>query len=286
MGKFTKALEKGAQHGLTTPERAEDWLEENKLDPFSQNSSTQDINQNQQQDKPAIGSWDNRLFRAVNEDIAIPEIFKILRTRILHPQSPAVVPKTIMVTSTVPKEGKSFVSSNLGISLAHGMDQHSLLVDCDLRRPTLAPLFGLSGAYGLVDYLRGDLQLPDVLKNTVVNKLSLLPSGSPPVNPAELLSSSRMRALIEELSSRYDDRLIIFDTPPIKAAAESGVLAQIVDTVILVVREGVSKKADIQQAIDIIGKGKILGIVYNDQKGSIFDKPYSENYGYYNHNMQ
>lgn len=284
MGKFSKVLEKGAQHGLDVAEQTDDWLEENHLETAAQDMLTPSDIPTAQTEKPTHGSWDERLFKAVNEDIAIPEIFKILRTRILHPQNPGHTPKTIMVTSAVPREGKSFISSNLGISLAQGMDQHSLLVDCDLRRPSLAPLFGVSGAYGLVDYLRGDLKLPEVLKNTIVNKLSILPSGSPPVNPAELLSSSRMRSLVEELASRYEDRLIIFDSPPIRVAAESGVLAQIVDGVILVVREGVSKKADIQQTIDTIGKNKIIGMVYNGQTGTIFDKTYSKNYGYYHHN--
>ena len=156
-------------------------------------------------------------------------MFKALRSRILHPLDGDTAPKTIMVTSAVPKEGKSFITANLGISLAHGMDQHSLLVDCDLRKPVLAKMFGLDNRVGLVDYLRDDVPLSELIVKTPVKTLSVLTSGKSPANPAELLGSTRMSALVDELSGRYDDRVIIFDTPPMLVAAESSVLAGQVD---------------------------------------------------------
>jgi exopolysaccharide/PEP-CTERM locus tyrosine autokinase len=285
MGKFSTALEKGAQENSYTEKSNEDWLQPEKQEPKPPPSPDQlhsaDLNI-----EPTSNPWDTRLFKAINQDISLPEIFKVLRSRILYPQNTEKPIKSVMITSAIPKEGKSFITANLGISLAQGMDQHSLLVDCDLRRPSLAKLFGISGSSGLVDYLRDNSPLPHLINKTAVNKLSIIPSGRPPLNPAELLSSAKMKALVEELSKRYDDRIIIFDTPPIMVAAESGVLASLVDGVILVVREGASRKKEIQKTIDTIGKNKILGMVYNAQSSNIIDTSYSKMYGYYQHEQQ
>ncbi|MFT5701037.1 MAG: protein-tyrosine kinase [Desulforhopalus sp.] len=280
MGKFSTTLEKGEHQARNTENLDDNWLEPEKVEAIEQKDST--FPPESTVDAPSK-PWNARLFKATNKDISLPEIFKVLRTRILYPQQTKQPIKTVMITSAVPSEGKSFVTANLGISLAQGMDQHSLLIDCDLRRPSLAGLLGISNTSGLVDYLRDDTPLSTVIQKTSINKLSVLPSGRPPLNPAELLSSAKMKSLEDELSQRYDDRIIIFDTPPIMVAAESSVLAGLVDAVILVVREGMSKKADIQKAIDTIGKKKILGMVYNDQKSNIFDKSYSKKYSYYQH---
>ena len=225
--------------------------------------------------------WNKRLFKATYDDLSLSEVFKVLRSRILLPRITGKPIKTILVTSAVPQEGKSFTTANLGISLAQGMDQHALLVDCDLRRPSLARLFGIPENAGLVDFLSDHVALSELIGKTEVQKLSVLASGKPPVNPAELLSSTRMRALILELSCRYYDRIIIFDSPPLLVAAETTVLAALVDGVILVVRQGVSSKAEIQKVIDKIGKERIIGIVFNDHTGGVFEKSYAKGYGYY-----
>lgn len=235
--------------------------------------------------KNISGKWDERLFKAVNDSSYVPEIFKTLRSRILHPLSGEAIPKTILITSAIPREGKSFVAANLGISLAHGLDQHSLLVDCDLRKPAMAKMFGLDNSLGLVDYLRDGVALSKLIQKTPITALSVLTSGIPPENPAELLGSSKMSALVEELSSRYDDRIIIFDSPPMLVAAESSVLAGQVDAMVLVVRQSTSGKAQIQKLIDIVGAERILGIVFNDQKINLLQKRiikgYASNHGAY-----
>ncbi|TKB12075.1 polysaccharide biosynthesis tyrosine autokinase [Desulforhopalus sp. IMCC35007] len=282
MGKFSKTLEKANQH-KNVQNNAESWLEPETVNlPTASITDTLTAGTSLSSDSP-VGKWDERLFKAINEDSAIPEIFKLLRSKILHPKAGSKNIKTVMVTSAVPREGKSFITANLGISLAQGLDQHSLLVDCDLRKPTLSRLLGLNQMYGLVDYLKEDMDLPELITKTSMNKLSILPSGRPPLNPSELLSSSRMKDLVTELSRRYDDRIIIFDSPPVMVAAESGVLAGLVDTIILVVREGLAQKTEIQKTIDAIGKDKILGLVYNDQTEHFLNKVYSTSYGYYQH---
>lgn len=231
--------------------------------------------------------WDERLTKVVGFTNRTAESFRVLRSKILLPQDGTPPPRTIMVTSALPREGKSFVSANLGIALAQGMDQHALLVDCDLRAPSLAPLFGLSSDRGLAEYLQDGADLSSLLKKTSMEKLSILPSGSPPVNPAELLGSSRMQNLVEELASRYPDRYVIFDTPPLEVASESQVLSQAVDGVVLVVREGVSNKALIEKFISDIGKGKIIGVIFNGHKSNfistrLVDKSHYYYGNYYN----
>ncbi len=233
------------------------------------------------------GKWDDRLVQSVNFSGEVAEAFRILRSKILIPHEGRQNSRTIMVTSILPKEGKSFVSANLGVALAQGVDQHCLLVDCDLRLPTLAGLFGLSRNRGLADYLKNNIEIATLIRKTSMEKLSILASGVPPVNPAELLGSGRMHELVGELSSRYPDRFVIFDSPPLRVASESMVLAQAVDGVVLVVRQGVSGRVLIEQAIEDIGKQKIIGVVFNGYKSNIvtsrlINKSYAYYGGYYN----
>lgn len=239
------------------------------------------------------GQWDERLSRGSSFSAEIAESaesFRLLRSRILHPHDDRPAPRTIMVTSALPQEGKSFVSANLGITLAQGVDQHSLLVDCDLRIPTLAGLFGVARDAGLVDYLQGSSGLVDLIQKTSVAKLSILPSGTPPANPAELLGSDRMRDLVEELSKRYEDRFIIFDSPPSQVASESIVLSQVVDGVVLVVRHGASGAGVVKKVIAEIGPDKIIGVVFNAYKRNILSSAllYKNDYSYggYYHKQQ
>jgi protein-tyrosine kinase len=229
-----------------------------------------------------LGKWDERLTGAVNFSGEAAESFRILRSKILMPLDGRQRPKTIMVTSVLPKEGKSFVTANLGIALAQCVDQYSLLVDCDLRMPSLARLFGVPHRRGLSDYLKNKTDIASLIRKTSMEKLTILASGVPPANPAELLGSVRMHELIGELSSRYPDRFVIFDSPPIKVASESMTLAQVVDGVILVIGQGISSKALIEQAIADIGKQKVIGLVFNAYKSNfITSRLINKNYAHY-----
>lgn len=207
--------------------------------------------------------WDERLSTTTDQKSPIAETFNRLRSKILHPPTKTTPPRTILLTSVSPGEGKGFVCANLGIALARGMSHHALLVDCDLRKPSLAGLFGQFDDRGLSDYLQNNAKLPDLIRKTGMPKLSFIAGGPPPGNPAELLDSKKMIVLIRELASRYDDRFILFDTPPSVVASETRVLAQYVDGVIVVVRWGESDRQEVKQLIETIGRDKILGIVFN-----------------------
>ncbi|MHC5076800.1 MAG: polysaccharide biosynthesis tyrosine autokinase, partial [Planctomycetota bacterium] len=161
------------------------------------------------------------------------EQFKMLRTNLFFPIS-GKSPRSIMVTSAVPGEGKSFVAANLAISIAQGIHEHVLLIDCDIRLPSIHSKFGFDAAPGLSEYLSRGIPLSSLILKTAINKLSILPAGKSPPNPSELLTSQKMSKLLGEVTDRYSDRYIVIDTPPPKLTAETSAISRKVDGVLLV----------------------------------------------------
>jgi exopolysaccharide/PEP-CTERM locus tyrosine autokinase len=190
------------------------------------------------------------------------EQFKILRTNLLFPSS-GRSPRSIMVTSAVPDEGKSFVSANLATSIAQSIQEYVLLIDCDIRVPSIHRQFGFGDVPGLSDHLAKGVPLSSLIFRTPVNKLSILPAGKPPHNPSELLSSQQMSKLLQEVKHRYSDRYIVIDSPPPKLTAETAALSRQVDGVLLVVECGTTPRKMVSDLIENIGKEKILGIILN-----------------------
>jgi exopolysaccharide/PEP-CTERM locus tyrosine autokinase len=191
------------------------------------------------------------------------EQFKMLRTNILFPAS-GKPPRSILITSALPGDGKSFVASNLAISFAMNLDRRVLLIDADIRKPEIHKRFGIEGKRGLSDFLTKATPLPSLLRRTNLTNLTILPGGRPPHNPSELLSSEKMPALLKEVTTRYSDRYVIVDSPPPKLTSETGVLARMVDGILLVVRAGITNREIVQELVELLGKEKILGIVLND----------------------
>jgi capsular exopolysaccharide synthesis family protein len=190
------------------------------------------------------------------------EQFKILRTNILYPVA-GQPPRSILVTSTAPGEGKTFTAANLAISIALNINRHVLLIDADLRRPQLHRRFGFGDIPGLSNYLDHGVPLPSLLVKTPVDKLTLLAGGPVPGNPSELISSERMANLIAEVTSRYADRLIVIDAPPPALTAETSVLARQVDGILVVIRHGRTRREDLTDLVNRVGASKILGNVVN-----------------------
>jgi exopolysaccharide/PEP-CTERM locus tyrosine autokinase len=205
-------------------------------------------------DKNLVALLDPQSFEA--------EQFKILRTNLLFPER-GRSPRLVMVTSALEGEGKSFVAANLAVSVAQHVNWNVLLIDCDLRRPSIHRQFGYQESPGLSDYLSNGISLQPLLLKTSIDNLTILPSGKPPRNPSELLSSDRMSALLKEVATRYQDRLIIIDSPPPRLAAESGALARLVDGIVLVVKYASTPREAVSDLIDKIGKDKVLGAVIN-----------------------
>jgi len=190
------------------------------------------------------------------------EQFKILRTNILFPLA-GNTPRSILLTSTAPGEGKTFSAANLAISIALNINRYVLLIDADLRRPQMHTRFGFPAVPGLSNYLAEGRPLSTLLLHTKVEKLTLLPAGPPPDNPSELISSERMANLLTEVTARYPDRLIVIDAPPPAMAAETGVLARQVDGILVVVRYGGTRREALADLVNRLGEKKILGSIVN-----------------------
>jgi len=187
----------------------------------------------------------------------------------------------IMVTSALAGEGKTFTSINLAMSIATEMDRTVLLVDADVAKPDVTARLGVEAERGLIDVLLSDsLGLPDVLLRTDVPKLTLLPSGSRHVRSTELLASERMRQLTMELSSRYSDRIVIFDSPPLLLTSEARVLAGLMGQVVLVVEEGITSQHVVKEAAEQLQDNEIVGIVMNKGTRGGSGEGYG-GYGYY-----
>ncbi len=171
---------------------------------------------------------------------------------------------TLMVTSAQPGEGKTVTAINLAVTMAREIDHTVLLIDADLRKPSVHRYLGIDPHYGLSDYLRGRKSLSEVLVKTGIGKLILLPAGTPPENPAELIASERMRNLVQEVKDRYRDRYIICDTPPLLAAAESLSICDYVDGVIVVIKAGATDAKTARQGISLLRDYNVLGAVLNN----------------------
>jgi len=205
---------------------------------------------------------DENLVTLLNPQSFEAEQFKILRTNLLFPSS-GKSPRTIMVTSAMPDEGKSLISANLAVSIAQSIQEYVLLIDCDIRRPRIHTQFGFGDVPGLSEHLSNGISLSSLLLNTIVNKLSILPGGTPPHNPSELMSSQQMSRLLQEVKYRYSDRFIVIDSPPPKLTAETSALSRQVDAVLLVIEYGRTSREMVLDLINIIGKEKIIGVVFN-----------------------
>jgi len=236
---------------------------------------------------------DERIITLSRADALGAEQFRKLRTYILRHNFPETR-RTILVTSAVANEGKSFVAANLAAGIAQDFQARSLLVECDLRRPTLSKWFGLQNGKGLSDYLKGDGKIFEFLKETMVEKMEILPAGSIQSNPAELLGSNKMKALLSELKGRYDDRFIIIDSTPLLATAEPEIISKLVDGVIFVIKAGVTPRETVKRAVKLIEPEKIVGVILNHitfKSKGVFGRYYGADryysgYGYGRENIE
>jgi protein-tyrosine kinase len=170
----------------------------------------------------------------------------------------------IMVTSSLPGEGKSFCSVNLAMSIAMEMDHTVLLVDADVAKPSIPQLLGIKSDKGLLDLLLDEsLQLSDVLIKTNVEKLTILPAGRGHRYSTELLASVAMRRLIEEIGQRYKDRIIIFDSPPLLATSEARVLASHMGQIVVVVEAQKTTHEALSEALKHLEHCEVVGTLLN-----------------------
>jgi exopolysaccharide/PEP-CTERM locus tyrosine autokinase len=170
----------------------------------------------------------------------------------------------VLVTSALAGEGKTFCAVNLAISIALEINHTVLLVDADVALPSIPQVLGLKAERGLMDVLLDRrLELSEVLWSTDIGKLSLLPAGTSQQHATELLASGAMRELLREMSERYHDRIIIFDSPPLLAASEAGALASQMGQIVMVVEAGKTSESALKDALGRIEQSKITGLLLN-----------------------
>jgi capsular exopolysaccharide synthesis family protein len=214
---------------------------------------------------PLVEEEGLRLIKDISSFSPLMESYRSLRTNINFAAVGSPV-RSIVVTSSVPAEGKSTTVANLAMAMALD-SKRVIIVDADLRRPSMHKLFKVDSSPGLTDVLVGNCDLDQVIRPTGVDNVSVISAGSPPPNPAELLGSSAMGRLLADLESRCD--VVLFDSPPTLAVADSAVLASRTNGVIVVVGYGETKKASTKKAIDSLSRANanILGTVLNRMEG-------------------
>lgn len=221
-----------------------------------------------------------RLITQTNPKSPVSEAYRTLRTNIQFSSIDKEI-KTIVFTSPKPGEGKTTVASNLATSISLS-EKRVLIIDCDLRRPRLHKMFGITNVDGLTNILMGEKRLPDVVYKgrDETSSLNILTSGPLPPNPAELLGSKKMKDFLEDVSFDFD--IIILDSPPIGMFTDSAILSTLTDGTIMVIESGKTDLDETIRAKELLEKvnANIIGVVLN--KIPMKDKN-SYKYGYYDY---
>ena len=275
MSRIEQALEKAAQkRGQQAPAQSPPPRQERPLiltEPVMKRAEA-----------PPETNHENPLLVMINDAASpIAEEYRKLKAVVSQLTKSDSFQNTLLVTSAIPNEGKSVTALNLAVCLAQELDHTVLLVDADLRRPSVHRYLDLENGPGLTQCLAQGEDIATAIVPTAIDKLSVVRAGNSTENPVELFSSQRMRDLVQELKTRYHDRYVIFDSPPVLPFAEARTLAQLVDGVIMVVKEGYTPLTNIQDAISSLAGTNMLGIVYNDAEIVKFDERYKYYHNYY-----
>lgn len=217
---------------------------------------------------------------------ALSQEFRVIKRPLLDNAFGRGVPavnngRRVMVTSAFSGEGKSFCALNLAMSIAAERDTYVLLVDADVAKPSIPAELGIESGAGLMDCLIDPhLDVGDVVLPTQLDRLSILPAGRRHEHATELLASSSMGALVDHLASRYSDRIIIFDSPPVLMTTEARVLASYMGQVVMVVEAGKTSRDVVSDAVAALGTPEVVGMVLNKSRESRHGGYQGYGYGY------
>jgi len=213
----------------------------------------------------------SHLVSITEKDSLAAEKFRFLAVRLRQMRQTRTL-KRVLITSSVPQEGKSTVSANVACSLGRRVRQKTLLIDGDLRRPTLSTVFGLGKIPGLCEWLQRDTGVAQIVYHLEDAGIWLLPAGSTPRNPLELMQSGRLSVLMDQLSAWFD--WIIIDSPPVLPLADTSVWTRLADGVLLVTRQGTSEKRQLQRGLDVIERAKLIGALLNGSSNAAHNNYY------------
>jgi len=191
------------------------------------------------------------------------DMFRLLRTQVLQMMLQSGY-KTLAITSPNYGDGKTTIALNLAISIILDLKQTVLLVDLDLRKPNVHEFLGVQPSAGLSDYLTSNKPLSDCLLRFPFDRLSFLPAGTPLDHSSEVLGSPKMAALARELKTRYPDRLVIYDMPPVLVQDDPLAFLPHVDSALLVVRDGVTKTSEVTRCLEVLAGANLIGTVLNN----------------------
>ena len=200
----------------------------------------------------------------------LADIYRILRTQVLK-RLAAAGKTTFAVCSANSEDGKTLTAVNLALSMAMDVNQTVLLVELDLRKPSLAQMLGIEPDAGIDDYLQGRVELSECLINPGIERLVILPARGTVAKSSELLASPKMQQLAQELKTRYPDRLVMYDLPPLLATDDCLAFLPNVDATLFVAREGMTTESQIERSLELLKSSTILGTVLNFSTQTEFD---------------
>lgn len=216
-----------------------------------------------------VFGWDLRRYEThpivvLEEESAISEQYKILREQLKRLRTEAGI-RTIAITSPVKRDGKTTVAVNLAAAIALEYEEKVILIDADLRAPTIHRFFNYDGLHGLTEFLSSNSagSVKSLVRDAHVNGLQYIPAGKPTRFASELLAKEKMRRLIEEVHAEYPGHMVIIDSPPVLATPDPLVLSRLVDGVIMVIRARKTPKDYLAKALSAFSTNKILGVVLN-----------------------
>ena len=217
---------------------------------------------------------ESHLVSVAAEGSLAAEKFRFLAVRLRHLRQSRPL-KKVLITSTIPQEGKSTVSANLACTLARRRNQKTLLLEGDLRRPNIVHQFGVGKRAGLCEWLSGQTESINIYKLESLG-LWILPAGAAPQNPLELMQSGKLSLLMDQLEAWFD--WIVIDSPPILPLADTSLWSRLSDGILLVTRTGFTEKQQLQRGLEAIEKSKLLGALVNSS-AKVAHSDYYQRYG-------
>jgi capsular exopolysaccharide synthesis family protein len=216
-------------------------------------------------------SSNSRLVCLTDPESPTAEAFRLLVVRLRNLRRQRTL-KKVLITSTIPKEGKSTVSANLACALAQNIGERTLLVEGDLRLPAEVQIFGLGSLPGICEWLQGQDNVPTNIYHLEKPNLWILPAGSAGKTPLELMQSPRLPLLMEQLSAQFD--WIVIDSPPVLPLADTSIWTRMADGVLLVTRQGISEKKQMERGLQALPPEKLIGALLNCSSASAYDSYY------------
>jgi capsular exopolysaccharide synthesis family protein len=223
------------------------------------------------QKRAAACTSEGRLVCYTDRATTTAEAFRLLSVRLRELRQTRTLNK-VLITSTVPREGKSTMAANLACTLAQKKEEKILLLEGDIRRPTLSQIFGLGSVTGICQLLQGECTLADCIYQLEGTGIWIMPAGTTPATPLELLQSKKLSPLMDQLADLFN--WVIVDSPPVLPLADTSIWSQMVDGILLVTRHGTTEKHQLKRGLQALEPSKVIGALLNGSQASTYSSYY------------